>query len=132
MIHTLPALPMHNKAAETKRKPLSRKKRKMVADAVELMFSNGFKKNFTVISLAEKLGTNETTLKNAFRQIMKTTIYDFFQNSRMQAAIIKIKEGYSIGEISDEMGYSSIAHFSHAFKMHFGIAPSRYEWEGKD
>lgn len=102
------------------------RKRKLVSDAIGIMLSDISNRNFTIHWLAEHLDTNETTLKQAFREIMKTSIYAYFQKHRMSIAIRMMKEGYTIGGISGRVGYSETGHFSYAFKKMYGIPPSRY------
>lgn len=102
------------------------KHKKLVDKAVTRIEKNGFTKDYTIISLAKEIGSNETTLKYAFKSIMKTTPYKFFQCRRMNAAAELLNKGESVGEVSIKVGYSSITHFSHAFKIFYGRSPREY------
>lgn len=83
------------------------------------------KKSFTIISLAESLDTNETTLKQAFKSAYGKTLFRYFQEKNMQAALEALKGGQSVGDTAAQCGYSYISHFSVAFKKEFGVSPSR-------
>lgn len=129
MIRTVPSATIgkQKRIAEGEiRLSLPFRKRKLVSDAVRIMLSETANRNFTIHWLAGQLGTNETTLKQAFREIMKSSIYVYFRKHRMNLAIRMMKKGYAIGEISGRIGYSHIAHFSCAFKKMYGIPPSTY------
>ena len=52
------------------------------------------------------------------------TIFDFYQDQRMEhAKFLLYEKGQSVSEVSVSLGYSSISHFSSAFKKHTGIKP---------
>lgn len=102
------------------------RKRELVTGAIQIMLSAQGKKQFTVVSLAEQLGTNETTLKQAFKAVMQTSIYAWFLQYRMNKAIYLMKQGANIGYIAAAIGYSHAAHFSAAFRKIYGMAPHVY------
>jgi AraC-like DNA-binding protein len=77
--------------------------------------------------LAKIVGTNEAKLKGGFREIFKTTVFGYLADLRLASAQKELKNTQkTISEIADELGYSSIHHFSNAFKKKFGISPSLY------
>ena len=78
----------------------------------------------TIKELSRKVGTNECYLKKGFKAMFGTTIFDFYQNKRMEhARYLLYDKGLSVTEVSDLLGYSSISHFSTAFKKHTGLKP---------
>jgi AraC family transcriptional regulator len=53
-----------------------------------------------------------------------TTIFDFYQQQRMEhAKYLLYEKGLSVTDVSAILGYSSISHFSTAFKKHTGLKP---------
>jgi len=78
----------------------------------------------TIKELSRKVGTNECYLKKGFKEMFGSTIFDFYQNQRMHhARYLLYEKGLSVTEVSALLGYSSISHFSTAFKRHTGLKP---------
>jgi AraC-like DNA-binding protein len=78
----------------------------------------------TIKELSRKVAINECYLKKGFREMFGTTIFDFYQSQRMEhARYLLYEKGLSVTEVSILLGYSSISHFSTAFKKHTGLKP---------
>jgi AraC-like DNA-binding protein len=78
----------------------------------------------TIKNLSRKVAINECYLKKGFKEIFGTTIFDFYQSQRMEhAKYLLYEKGLSVTEVSLMLGYSSISHFSTAFKKHTGLKP---------
>jgi AraC-like DNA-binding protein len=78
----------------------------------------------TIKELSRKAAINECYLKKGFKVMFGTTIFDFYQDQRMEhARFLLYEKGLSVSEVSALLGYSSISHFSTAFKKHTGLKP---------
>jgi AraC-like DNA-binding protein len=78
----------------------------------------------TIKALSRKVAINECYLKKGFKEMYGTTIFDFFQSQRMEhAKYLLYEKGLSVTDVSLLLGYSSISHFSTAFKKHTGLKP---------
>ncbi len=78
----------------------------------------------TIKELSRKAAINECYLKKGFKEMYGTTIFDFFQSQRMEhAKYLLYEKGLSVTDVSAMLGYSSISHFSTAFKKHTGLKP---------
>ena len=78
----------------------------------------------TIKQLSRKVAMNECYLKKGFKEMFGTTIFDFYQNQRMEhAKYLLYQKGLSVTEVSEILGYSSISHFSTAFKKQTGLKP---------
>lgn len=78
----------------------------------------------TIKELSSKVAMNECYLKKGFKEIFGTTIFDFYQQQRMEhAKYLLYEKGLSVTDVSALLGYSSISHFSAAFKKHTGLKP---------
>ncbi len=78
----------------------------------------------TIKELSKKVAINECYLKKGFKELFGTTIFDFYQSQRMEhARYLLYEKGLSVTEVSMMLGYSSISHFSTAFKKHTGLKP---------
>ena len=78
----------------------------------------------TIKELSRKVAINECYLKKGFKEMFGTTIFDFYQSQRMEhARYLLYEKGLSVTDVSMMLGYSSISHFSTAFKKHTGLKP---------
>jgi AraC family transcriptional regulator len=78
----------------------------------------------TIKDLSRKVAINECYLKKGFKEMFGTTIFDFYQSQRMEhARYLLYEKGLSVTDVSLLLGYSSISHFSTAFKKHTGLKP---------
>jgi len=78
----------------------------------------------TIRDLSRKVAINECYLKKGFKEMFGTTIFDFYQGQRMEhARYLLYEKGLTVTEVSLLLGYSSISHFSTAFKKHTGVKP---------
>jgi AraC-like DNA-binding protein len=78
----------------------------------------------TIKELSRKVAINECYLKKGFKEMFGTTVFDFYQSQRMEhAKYLLYEKGLNVTEVSVMLGYSSISHFSTAFKKHTGLKP---------
>jgi AraC-like DNA-binding protein len=97
--------------------------REKIAKARELLLQH-IGEPLTIKELSRKVAINECYLKKGFKEMFGTTIFDFYQGQRMEhARYLLYEKGLSVTEVSIMLGYSSISHFSTAFKKHTGLKP---------
>ncbi|REC47489.1 helix-turn-helix domain-containing protein [Chryseobacterium pennipullorum] len=76
--------------------------------------------------LAHQVGTNEFTLKKGFKELFGTTVFGFWNDTKMELAKkMLLDSDLNISEISDLVGYKNPRHFSSAFKRKYNILPSK-------
>jgi len=74
--------------------------------------------------LARVIGLNEYKLKHGFKEMFRTTVFGYLAEKRLELARDYLFDpNRSVTEIADLLGYSSIQHFSYAFKKKFGHSP---------
>lgn len=77
--------------------------------------------------IADFVGTNTRRLNEAFKRSEGTTVLEFLRKERMKEACMLLTDtSIRIKEISLELGFSSGANFSTAFKSRFGISPREF------
>lgn len=82
-------------------------------------------------ALAKMAGISQTKMKQLFKQTYGDTIYNYYQNQRMQEAGFLLKHaGYSVSEAGYHLGFSNLSHFSRLFEKHYGITPKKYTSAG--
>ncbi len=78
--------------------------------------------------LARIAGINEFKLKRGFKALFGETVFGYLAKARLELAKKALEKGNQTAtEIAFELGFSSLQHFSAAFKKHFGISPSRFD-----
>lgn len=81
----------------------------------------------SLVELAAAVGTNARRLNAAFKQCVGVTVFDFLREERMKEARRMLSEtALEVQTISRELGYSSTANFSTAFRDRFGLSPSQF------
>lgn len=78
-----------------------------------------------VSKLAQRVGTNESKLQSGFRNLTGSTVNQYIQNARLDAAKeLLISSDLSISEIVYSIGLSSRGYFSSIFKEKYKVSPS--------
>lgn len=81
-------------------------------------------KPITIKDLSRKVAMNECYLKKGFKALTGKTIHEYQSGQRIaKARTLLQQQGYSVSEVAMELGFSSISHFSTAFKKATGLKP---------
>lgn len=79
----------------------------------------------TIPELAKQIGINQCYLKKGFKEMFKSTVYEFVIEQRMlKAKMLLSLNTQSVSQIAEEVGYSNTSNFSNAFKRYTGLYPS--------
>jgi len=77
--------------------------------------------------LAKELGVSERRVMSAFSAGEGMSFFEFIRRERMKkASRLLIHTGLPIIDIAAEVGYSSAANFSTAFREYYDVTPSKY------
>lgn len=77
--------------------------------------------------LAKKHNISESKMKKLFKQVFGQSIYQYFQQFRIQKAAALIREhGYSVSEAGYETGFTNLSHFARLFERYLGEKPKKY------
>ena len=80
----------------------------------------------SLTELAKTAGINEFKLKHGFKEVFNNTVFGYLSDYKlMRAKELLADKSKNIKHISDELGYSSVQHFSNAFSKKFGISPGK-------
>ncbi len=83
-----------------------------------------YDERLTIKDLARKVAMNECYLKKGFKTLTGSTIHEYIAARRIASARHMLQaEGRSVTEVAALLGYSSISHFSTAFKKATGLKP---------
>jgi AraC-like DNA-binding protein len=78
----------------------------------------------TLDEVARAVGVSGAYLTQAFMQCDGVPLYRYQTRLRLNRALVDLPRCEDITGLALDLGFSSHAHFSNAFRAHFGIAPS--------
>ncbi|MGI6608669.1 MAG: AraC family transcriptional regulator [Erysipelotrichaceae bacterium] len=88
---------------------------------------NNLYRPLTVEDISQEFSVSRTYIQRIFNENLHTTPKKYIIDAKLAKSKILIKNGnYSLSEIADKLGYSSIHYFSRIFTSRFGITPSEY------
>lgn len=77
--------------------------------------------------IADKMCMSHSTLYRKVKGVTDMSANEFIRKVKMKNGVkLLLSERYSISEISDMTGFSSVAYFRQCFKNEFGMSPSEY------
>jgi len=79
----------------------------------------------SLTELAKISGINEFKLKQGFKEVFNTTVFGHLSDYKLGQAKDLLLEKKAIKEVADELGYSSVQHFSNAFRKKYGMPPGK-------
>lgn len=83
-------------------------------------------RDITLEGLATRLGFSPRQAQRFLKRMYGKTFTRKRLEARMSAAVTMLQNSrYTITEISERLGYSSVEHFSHAFSEYYGYMPSK-------
>jgi AraC-like DNA-binding protein len=79
--------------------------------------------SITIKELSRKVAMNECYLKKGFKALTGNSIHEYQQKLRIAKAKDMLQAQQSVTDVAHTLGYSSISHFSTAFKKATGLKP---------
>lgn len=77
--------------------------------------------------LAKMAGFGETKMKDLFKQVFGDTIYNYYQQARMEEAAFLLKHGgLSVSGTGYQLGFANLSHFGRLFEKYHGMKPKKY------
>ncbi len=100
---------------------------------VEIIYAirEGILKDLSIVPvlplLAQKHGISESKMKKLFNQVFGQSIYQYFQQFRIQKAAQLIRDQRcSVSEAGFQIGFTNLSHFTRLFERFMGEKPKRY------
>jgi AraC-like DNA-binding protein len=77
--------------------------------------------------LASLAAMSESKMQRLFKQIFGSSMYSYYQMSRINEAAYLIREQkISVSEAGYRMGFTNLSHFTRIFEKHIGLKPKKY------
>lgn len=100
--------------------------RDKIHDARQVLLDK-FQNPLSLHELAAEVGTNECTLKRAFKEEYHMSVFQYLYEYRMNRAVSYLLDSQlSISEIATLLGFDYQSHFCTAFKRKYGMSPSQF------
>ncbi|MBB5635331.1 AraC-like DNA-binding protein [Pedobacter cryoconitis] len=79
----------------------------------------------SIAQLAKVCGINEFKLKKGFKCLFDKSIFGYLSDHKLNYARQLLLEGIPIKAVAFQLGYSSVQHFSNAFRKKFAVPPGK-------
>lgn len=79
----------------------------------------------SLTELAAIAGTNTFKLKSGFRELFQTSVFGYLNQVKLNQAKELLQAGLQIKDVANQLGYSSVQHFSTAFRKKFNLPPGK-------
>lgn len=97
----------------------------LIQKVQEYILNNLEKTLPTTNELSQMFGTNEFTLKESFRNLLNTSIYQYYNDERLKKAHLLIQQTHiPLINISVQCGFKNYTTFFRAFQKKYQYAPS--------
>lgn len=93
-------------------------------DVISKYYTNEY---FQKADLASKMAVSERQLQRKIKALIDESPMDMLRDYRLEKATMKLKNGYQVGLVSDECGFSSVSYFGSCFKKKYGVTPKKYQ-----
>lgn len=116
-----------NKSSDEKEPNLDPMDQAFVEKATRLVLDNLSDTDFTIDRLCREMAMSRTLFYGKLKTLTGKGPQDFMRLIRLEQAVLYLKQGESVLDVSLKTGFVNVKHFSTVFKKHFGVSPSKYE-----
>lgn len=85
--------------------------------------------NLTVADLANHFYLHPDYLSRLFKRHTHTSVGHYISLQKIATAQSLLRDGRTVAQVQESLGYSSYAYFFKTFQKHVGISPSKYRGE---
>lgn len=127
VITSIPETESGQKHIENERKNLNKLDQEFLNKVTAIIEENLSMEKMDVAFIADKMCMSHSTLYRKIKGLMEMSINEFVRKIKMKKGMELINSGqYSLAEVSDLTGFSSVAYFRQCFKDEYGMAPTEY------
>ena len=127
VITSIPEKENEQRNIENERKNLNKLDQEFLNKVTNIIEENLSIERMDVAFIADKMCMSHSTLYRKIKGLTEMSVNEFVKKIKMKKSIELINSGeYSLTEISDLTGFSSIAYFRQCFKDEYGMAPTEY------
>ena len=114
----------HKKSSGT---PMQQKFESELLNEILLYINENTYSPFNVEELCSTFAISRSSLQSLFRKYLHIAPKEYISNIKLEKSKLLLRESkYTISEIANILGFSSIHYFSRLFKQEYGVTPSEY------
>lgn len=127
VITSIPETESEQKHIENERKNLNKLDQEFLNKVTAIIEDNLSMEKMDVAFIADKMCMSHSTLYRKIKGLTEMSVNEFVRKIKMKKGMELINSGqYSLAEVSDLTGFSSVAYFRQCFKDEYGMAPTEY------
>lgn len=104
---------------------------KLIRDALRCVEKNLNNPLYSVDQFGKDMNMDRTGLYRKLMAIVGQSPVAFIRTVRLKRAAQLLKQGYTVSEVADMIGFGTTSYFSKCFQEEFGIKPSQYAKQEK-
>ncbi|MCJ8270399.1 MAG: ATP-binding protein, partial [Psychrosphaera sp.] len=108
---------------------MSDKDRQFIERFKKVIIDNFFEPEFSREQAAGFMMISDRQLHRKLSALIEDTFTEYLRSFRLEKAVEMLTTGLQIGQISDQVGFTSMAYFSKCFKAQFNKTPKQYQKE---
>lgn len=117
----------HKESVDASASPMQIHYEHTLLNEILVFINNNLYSSFTVEDICTKFSVSRSSLQNLFRNNLHISPKQYISNRKLSQAKQLIQQHtYTISEISDMLGFTSIHYFSRKFKTAYGLSPTDY------
>lgn len=82
---------------------------------------------FTIDRLCREMAMSRTMFYVKLKSYTGKSPQEFIRVVRLERAAMLLRDGESVGNVAEKVGFDNAKYFSTAFKKYFGVSPSKYK-----
>ena len=108
-------------------RPATIKTRAALYDDATAVIHESFGSDLSLDDVARRIATSRRQLQRIYAEVGNTTFREQLTAVRMErAADLLSRNGLTVREVANRVGYRQPAQFAKAFRIHHGVSPSKY------
>jgi AraC family transcriptional regulator len=101
--------------------------RRSLVDRVKLLLLSDLARRWTLAEIGAEMGASPVYLTQLFRQVEGVPLYRYHLRLRLARALDLVPHHEDLATLAHDLGFSSHAHFTSAFRQAYGQTPSEFQ-----
>jgi AraC-like DNA-binding protein len=116
----------HSLGPRTSHELRATRARRSLVDRVKLLLLSDLSRRWTLAEIGAEMGSSPVYLTQLFRQVEGVPLYRYHLRLRLARALDLVPHHEDLTALALDLGFSSHAHFTSAFRQTYGRTPSEF------